>query len=65
MRRILIEYRFVIRVALVAIVGGIGLYAWPLPIDHPILGLIALNRPTIYQGLSYTYAAMWFRRRSS
>ena len=49
-----------ISVALAAIVSGIGLYAWPLPIDHPLLGLIALNRPMIYDGVSYTYAALWF-----
>jgi hypothetical protein len=60
MRRILVEYRFVISVALAAIVSAIGLYAWPMPIEHPVLGLIALNRPAIFEGLSYTYAALWF-----
>jgi hypothetical protein len=60
MRRAFLDYRFMLSVALAALVSGMGLSVWPLPIDHPILGLIALNRPTIYQGVSYTYAAMWF-----
>jgi hypothetical protein len=60
MRRAFLDYRFMLSVALAALVSGMGLSVWPLPIDHPILGLIALNRPAIYQGVSYTYAAMWF-----
>jgi hypothetical protein len=52
MRRAFLEYRFMISVALAAVVSGMGLSVWPLPIDRPILGLIALNRPAIYQGVS-------------
>ena len=60
MRHFLIEYRFVISLALAAIVGGAGLHAWPFPTDHPLLGLIEVNRPAIYAGFAYAYTTAWF-----
>jgi hypothetical protein len=58
--RVLIQLRFVISLALSAVVGVLGLHAWPFPIDDPILGLIHAVRPTIYAGFSYAYATVWF-----
>ena len=52
MRRFLIEYRFVISLALAAIAGAAGLRAWPFPAGNPLLGLIEVNQPAIYAGFS-------------
>jgi hypothetical protein len=60
MRRVLIEYRFVISLALAAAAGGAGLHAWPFPAGSPLLGLIEVNQPAIYAGFSYAYATAWF-----
>jgi hypothetical protein len=60
MRRFLIEYRFVISLALAAIAGAAGLRAWPFPAGNPLLGLIEVNQPAIYAGFSYAYATAWF-----
>jgi hypothetical protein len=60
MRRVLIEYRFVISLALAAIAGGAGLRAWPFPAGNPLLGLIAVQQPAIYAGFAYAYATAWF-----
>jgi len=61
MRRVLIEYRFVISLGRWRrSSAGAGLHAWPLPADHPLLGLIEANRPAIYAGFSYAYATAWF-----
>lgn len=56
----LIEFRFVVSLALSAVAGVAGLRAWPWPADNPILGLIALERPAVYAGFTYTYAVLWF-----
>jgi hypothetical protein len=47
-RRVLVEYRFVISLALAAIVGAAGLRVWPFPSDHPLLELIEAHRPMVY-----------------
>jgi hypothetical protein len=47
-RRILVEYRFVISLALAGIVGATGLRVWPFPYDHPLLELFAAHRPMVY-----------------
>jgi hypothetical protein len=59
-RRVLVEYRFVISLALAAIVGAAGLRVWPFPSDHPLLELIAAHRPMVYAGFMYAYATVWF-----
>ena len=56
----LIEYRFVVSFAASAVVGVLGLHAWPFPADNPILGLIAAEQPGVYAGFTYTYAVLWF-----
>src|SRR4051812_43657915 len=60
MRRGAIEHRFVISLALSAVVGVAGLHAWPFPSGHALLGLIEANRPMLYAGFAYTYATVWF-----
>src|SRR4051812_7504256 len=60
MRRVLIEYRFVISLALATITGVAGLHAWPFPAGNPLLGLVQVKQPAIYAGFSYAYATTWF-----
>src|SRR5688572_9522814 len=59
MRRLL-EHRVVLSLACAAVVGTVGLHVWSLPVDDPVLGLVALRRPELYTVLVYTYAALWF-----
>ena len=59
-RRILVEYRFVISLALAGIVGATGLRVWPFPSGHPLLELVAAHRPMVYAGLLYAYVTVWF-----
>ena len=58
--RALIEYRFVISLALSCVVGVAGLNAWPFPHENPILGLIQVSRPMVYASFCYAYATIWF-----
>jgi len=60
MGRVVIEYRFVISLGLATIVGTVGLHVWPFPSQHPLLGLIAVNRPVVFAGFAYAYATAWF-----
>jgi len=59
MRR-LVEYRFVLSLAMSAVAGGAGLRAYPFPGDNVILALLRLERPGVYAAFSYTYATLWF-----
>ncbi|HVZ22227.1 MAG TPA: TraM recognition domain-containing protein [Vicinamibacterales bacterium] len=60
MARVLIEYRFVISLALAEVIGVAGLQAWPFPTEQPLLGLIHASQPTVYAGFVYAYATLWF-----
>ena len=53
-------YRFVLSLALSAVVGTVGLHLRPFPADNLLLALIYARRPTLYAELSYTYATLWF-----
>jgi hypothetical protein len=57
-RRVLVEYRFVISLALAGIVSGAGLHVWPFPSDHPPLELIEAHRPMIDAGFSYWHVTV-------
>jgi hypothetical protein len=57
---IVIAYRFVLSPGLAAPVGAAGLRVWPFPADHPLLGLIAVNRPALYAAFLFAYATVWF-----
>ena len=56
----LMAYRFVLSLALSAVVGTVGLHLRPFPADNLLLALIEARRPTLYAELSYTYATLWF-----
>ena len=58
--RILIEYRFVVTMALAAVIGTLGLRAWPFPAEHFIFELVTAHRPTLAAAFVYAYAALWF-----
>ena len=58
--RVVVEYRFVISLALGFLVGVSGLQAWPFPHENPILGLIEVTRPMVYTSFCYAYATVWF-----
>jgi hypothetical protein len=57
---LLVEYRFVISLALSVVVGVSGLQTWPFPHENPILGLIEATRPMVYASFCYAYATVWF-----
>jgi hypothetical protein len=59
MMQTMAEWRFVISMALAAIVGTVGLQVWPWPADQPLLRLIFWESPRVYAGLTYGYAALW------
>jgi hypothetical protein len=58
--RTLVTHRAVVSLTASAVAGAIGLQAYPFPGQHPILGLIRLEAPTVYASFAYTYAALWF-----
>src|SRR5215210_5293028 len=55
----LVEYRVVLSLAVSALTGAVGLHAYPFPSDQVVLALIRLERPLVYAGFAYTYAALW------
>jgi len=58
--RAVVEYRFVISLALSVVVGVSGLQTWPFQHENPLLGLIEVSRPMVYASLCYAYATVWF-----
>src|SRR5262245_4058701 len=58
--RVVVEYRFVISLALSVVAGVGGLHAWPFPHENPLLGLIEVSRPMVYASFCYAYATTWF-----
>ena len=56
----MIAFRSVLSLGLATIVGVVGVRLWPFPSDHPLLGLIAVQRPGIYMVFVYAYATAWF-----
>ena len=59
LRRIL-EARTVIALAMAAAIGGWGLDVYPVQFDNPFLALIALEKPVVFQVLTYGYSTLWF-----
>jgi hypothetical protein len=55
-----LECRGVLDLSESAIGGTVGLRAYPFPADHAVLALVHLERPLLFAGLTYTYAALWF-----
>jgi hypothetical protein len=58
--RVLLQRRVALCLAASTVIGAFGLHAWPFPADNPILDLVRLERPLVFAGLAYTYAAVWF-----
>ena len=58
--RYAIENRSFISFLFACSVGLTLFFRWPFPVDDPLLGMIMLERPHIYQGIRWTYAAMLF-----
>jgi hypothetical protein len=58
--RTLVEYRFVLSLALSGIVGVVGLHVYPWPAENAILSLVRIERPIVYAGFTYTHATLWF-----
>jgi prophage regulatory protein len=58
--RFVVEYRFVLSLAMSAMIGVTGLHAWPFPAANVFLALIQARQPALYAGFSYTYATLWF-----
>ena len=45
--RFLVEYRFVLSLAMSAIAGVTGLHAWPFPSENVFLALIQARQPAL------------------
>ena len=60
MLRSALAARSLIAMTAAAIVGAWGLHRYPVRIDDPFLGLIALQKPFVFDLLSYGYSTLWF-----
>jgi hypothetical protein len=54
------EYRSVLALAASVVSGTLGLRTYPFPVDNAVLALVHLERPLLYAGFTYAYAALWF-----
>ena len=60
MIRGILEARALIAMLISAVVGGYGLHAYPMHADDPFLALIQLQKPLVFEVLTYGYATLWF-----
>jgi hypothetical protein len=58
------EHRSLITGVLSAGVGATGLWVWPFPADNAVLRLIQVAHPTLWTGMAYAYATLWFTTMS-
>src|SRR5262249_20821595 len=58
--RAALEYRAPITLALAAVVGTVGLRAWPFPADNVFIAVLEARKPWLFDGLQYLYATLWF-----
>jgi hypothetical protein len=56
----IVEARVLLAMVIAACVGTWGLHAYPVQVENPFLALIQLERPFVFQVLSYGYATLWF-----
>ncbi len=61
MIRALVAQRVLLSLGCSAVVGTLGLQAYPFPGTHPLLGLIDVYRPGLFAAFAYTYATLWFK----
>jgi hypothetical protein len=59
LRRIL-KARTVIALAMATAIGWRGLDGYPIQFDNPFLALIAVEKPLVFQVLTYGYSTLWF-----
>src|SRR2546430_9133284 len=52
--------RVLVAMVVAACVGAWGLHAYPVQLDDPFLALIRLERPFVFDVLTYGYATLWF-----
>ena len=60
MIRALVAQRLLLSLGCSAVVGTLGLQAYPFPGTHPLLGLIDVHRPGLFAAFAYAYATLWF-----
>ena len=60
MLRHVLAARTLIAMIAAAFVGAWGLLTHPVRIDDPFLGLIALQKPFVFDLLAYAYSTLWF-----
>ena len=60
MLRAILGARVVLAMAVAACIGVWGLHTYPVQRDDPFLALIQLERPLMYDVLTYGYATVWF-----
>ena len=60
MVRTILGARSLVAMVMAAATGAWGLHAYPIQIDNPFLGLIAIQKPFVFLLLTYGYAALWF-----
>ena len=58
--RCLCESRAFVSFLLASAVGLYGFRFHPFPGEHPLLALIRIQEPTVFQALRWTYAVLWF-----
>ena len=54
------EYRVALSLGASALMGTLGLHAYPFPADHAALALVHAVRPVLFAGFTYAYATLWF-----
>jgi len=59
------EYRVGLSLTMSAVVGTLGLHAYPLPGDLAVLALIHVVHPALYAGFTYATPRCGLRRPSS
>src|SRR2546426_2891864 len=60
MLRGIVAARALVAMIVAAVVGTWGLHAYPVQTENAFLGLIALQKPFVFQVLEYGYATLWF-----
>src|SRR5688572_20042759 len=56
----LLAARGLIGLMATAAIGTWGVLTYPVDVENPFLGLIAIQKPAVFHVLSYGYATVWF-----
>ena len=60
MMQAIVRARVLVGMLVATGVGAWGLHTYPVQTDNPFLALIRLERPFVFQVLTYGYATLWF-----